>query len=268
MSAARWSLICTLAEQYGLTVVEDAAQGVNSWYEGRALGSLGHIAAYSFHETKNYICGEGGALCLNRPELVERAEIIRDKGTNRRKFFRGQVDKYTWVDVGSSYVPSEISCAFLAAQLEMLEVISTRRREIYEFYRQQLQPLEADGLLRLPHIPEQCRGNYHMFYVLLPSRRQRDALMAHLEQNGINAVFHYVPLHSSPMGQKLGWREEDLPITEQVSGCLLRLPFFHELTQPQQVSVVQAIRRFFAATASPVSAGVGVAQPCAVAESS
>jgi dTDP-4-amino-4,6-dideoxygalactose transaminase len=230
--------LLTVAKKYNLRVVEDAAQAVNSWYEGRALGSLGDLGTYSFHETKNVICGEGGALCINDPALVERAEIIRDKGTNRRQFFRGQVDKYTWVDVGSSYVPSEICCAFLYAQLEMLDAITHRRRKMYEFYREQLAPLEADGLLRLPVLPENCDGNYHLFYVLLPDNRARDGLLAHLNAQGIHAVFHYVPLHSSPMGQGFGYRAEDLPLTEDVSGRLLRLPFYHEMTEQEQAEVV------------------------------
>src|SRR5215468_2682286 len=160
--------IMTVATKHNLVVVEDAAQGVNAFYDGRALGAIGHLGTYSFHDTKNYISGEGGALCINAPEMVERAEIIRDKGTNRSQFFRGEVDKYTWVDIGSSYVPSEICCAFLYAQLEMLETITNRRRKVYELYRHHLEPLEAEGLLRLPVIPEGCDSNYHIFYILLP----------------------------------------------------------------------------------------------------
>src|SRR5262249_8672603 len=159
-------------------VAEDAAQGVNAYYNGRALGSFGHLGCYSFHETKNYICGEGGALCINDPGLIERAEIIRDKGTNRKQFFRGNVDQYTWVDIGSSYVPSELCSAFLFAQLEMLDAISERRRAIYEFYREHLEPLEAEGLLRLPEVPVECISNYHLFYIVLPDRAARDELMA------------------------------------------------------------------------------------------
>jgi dTDP-4-amino-4,6-dideoxygalactose transaminase len=236
--------IMTVAHQYGLQVVEDAAQGVNAWYNGRALGSLGALGTYSFHETKNYICGEGGALCLNSPELIERAEIIRDKGTNRRQFFRGQVDKYTWVDCGSSYVPSEICCAFLFAQLELLDAITVRRRKIYEYYRHHLAPLEAEGLLRLPQIPESCTTNFHLFYILLPDESARDGLAAHLKQHGIQAVFHYVPLHSSPMGQKMGYAHGDLPLTENLSSRLLRLPFYHEITEDEQAQVVQHIEQF------------------------
>ncbi|NQU26387.1 MAG: dTDP-4-amino-4,6-dideoxygalactose transaminase [Candidatus Nealsonbacteria bacterium] len=233
--------IMTIAEKHGLLVVEDAAQGVNAFHDSRALGSIGHLGAYSFHETKNYICGEGGALCINRPEFVERAEIIRDKGTNRQKFLRGEVDKYTWVDLGSSYVPSEICSAYLYAQLEMVDTIAERRRQIHEFYRQRLEPLEAKEMLRLPHIPEDCRGGHHMFYVLLPDVATRDGLLAYLRSRGVHAVFHYVPLHSSPMGKKYGYRDGDLPVTEELSGRLLRLPFYHSITEQEQMQVVQAV---------------------------
>src|SRR5262249_53656758 len=213
-------------------------------YNGRALGSIGQLGCYSFHETKNYICGEGGALCINDPALMERAEIIRDKGTNRKQFFRGQVDKYSWVQVGSSYVPSELCSAFLYAQLEMLETISERRQRIYEFYRNSLASLAADGLLRLPEVPEHCSSNYHMFYILLPSQHVRDALMAHLQQQGILAVFHYVPLHSSPMGQTFGYRAGDLPVTEELSNRLLRLPLYYDITEDEQHQVVAQISSF------------------------
>lgn len=236
--------ILTIARKYGLRVVEDAAQAVNSWYDGKALGSLGDLATYSFHETKNYICGEGGALCINDPALIEQAEIIRDKGTNRRQFFRGQVDKYTWVDVGSSYVPSEICCAFLYAQLEMMDAITRRRQGLFRFYLDHLRPLAEDNLLRLPHCPEECAGNAHLFHILLPDARTRDGLMHHLRQHGIHAVFHYIPLHSSPMGQKFGYREGDLSVTEEVSRCLLRLPLYHEISEQDQDEVVRRIDEY------------------------
>jgi dTDP-4-amino-4,6-dideoxygalactose transaminase len=176
--------------------------------------------------------------------MVERAEIIRDKGTNRSQFFRGEVDKYTWVDVGSSYVPSELCCAFLYAQLEMLDTISARRRRLFETYYHHLQPLEAHGLLRLPHIPEDCVSNYHLFYILLSNIDTRNVLMTHLQQHNIHAVFHYVPLHSSPMGRKFGYRASDLPITEELSGCLLRLPFYYDLTEEEQLRVVKYVTEF------------------------
>ncbi|MDR3636043.1 MAG: dTDP-4-amino-4,6-dideoxygalactose transaminase [Isosphaeraceae bacterium] len=251
--------IMAIARKHGLRVVEDAAQGVNAFYNGRALGSIGDLGTYSFHETKNYICGEGGALCLNDPSLVERAEIIRDKGTNRRQFFRGEVDKYTWVDHGSSYVPSEICAAFLYAQLEMLEAISERRRRVYQFYRKNLKPLEADGLLRLPVTPEDCEGNYHLFYILLRDQAARDGLLDHLRGEGIQAVFHYVPLHSSPMGQRFGYREGALPVTEDVSGRVLRLPMFHEITPEEQMRTIASIREYLGA-----ARGARVLVPAAV----
>jgi dTDP-4-amino-4,6-dideoxygalactose transaminase len=246
--ACQMQRILALAEKHGLRVVEDAAQGVNAFYNGHPLGSLGDLGAYSFHETKNYICGEGGALAINTPELVERAEIIRDKGTNRQQFFRGQVDKYTWVDVGSSYVPSEIASAFLYGQLEMLDQIADRRRQIYQFYRRLLEPLEAEGLVRLPLAPEDCTGNYHMFYVLLEDEATRNALLDELQANDIQAVFHYVPLHSSPMGRKLGRAAGELPVTEELSGRLLRLPFYYEITEEEQRRVVGTMRRFLETT--------------------
>ena len=236
--------ILSIAGKYNLRVVEDAAQGVNAFYDGRALGSISSLGTYSFHETKNFICGEGGAICLNDEALIAQAEIIRDKGTNRKQFFRGEVDKYTWVDLGSSYIMSEICSAFLFAQLEMMDVITERRRQLYQTYRHQLKPLEADGLVRLPHVPDDCQSNYHLFYILLPDRTTRDALMTHLRENGINTVFHYVPLHSSPMGHTFGYREGDLPITEDLSGRLLRLPIYYEIEPAEQHAVVNEINRF------------------------
>lgn len=236
--------IMAIAKTHGLLVVEDAAQAVNAFYNGRALGSIGHLGTYSFHETKNYICGEGGALCINDPGMIARAEIIRDKGTNRSQFFRGEVDKYTWVDIGSSYVPSEICSAFLYAQLEMLDSITERRRNLYKTYRYNLKPLETQGFIRLPYIPEDCQSNSHMFYILLPDARTRDALMDHLKQDGIQSVFHYIPLHCSPMGKKFGYCPGNLPITEELSGRLLRLPFYHDLTDEEQLHVVRKVTEF------------------------
>ncbi|HEV3005716.1 MAG TPA: dTDP-4-amino-4,6-dideoxygalactose transaminase [Pirellulales bacterium] len=243
--------IMTIARRYGLLVVEDAAQGVNAFYQGKALGSLGDLGCYSFHETKNYICGEGGALCINAPELLERAEILRDKGTNRKQFFRGQVDKYTWVDVGGSYVPSELCCAFLYGQLELLDQISQRRRAIFESYRRQLLPLQAEGLVRLPFTPDDCDGNRHLFFLLLGNGETRNALLTFLNERGIQAVFHYVPLHSSPMGARFGYEEGDLPVTERISRCLLRLPMYHEIREQEQASVVAAVNEFFRQRPSP-----------------
>ena len=235
--------IMDIADKHNLVVIEDAAQGVGAYYNNRALGSIGHVGTYSFHETKNYICGEGGALCINDSGMIKRAEIIRDKGTNRSEFFRGEIDKYTWVDIGSSYVPSEIACAFLFAQLEMMSVIAERRKTIYKHYRMLLKPLEVQGFLSLPHIPEDCESNYHMFYILLPDQEVRNALMAHLKQHGIMAVFHFVPLHSSPMGQKFGGQVGDLSITEELSSRLLRLPFYFEMTEGEQVYIVNNLSK-------------------------
>lgn len=232
--------IMAIARGHNLKVVEDAAQGVNSWYNGRALGSIGDLGCYSFHETKNYICGEGGALCINNPDLIERAEIIRDKGTNRQNFFRGYVDKYTWVDVGSSYVPSEICSAFLYGQLEEMDRISENRKSVYLKYRRSLKALEAAGLLQLPIIPEDCQSNYHLFFVVLPSESLRNRLLDEMRARGISAVFHYVPLHSSPKGLELCGRV-DLPVTDRISACLLRLPFFHGMSESQQDQVIDVL---------------------------
>ncbi len=245
--ACEMDRIREIAKARRLLVVEDAAQGVNSFYRGKALGSLGDVGCYSFHETKNFISGEGGALCVNRPDLVERAEILRDKGTNRQKFFRGQVDKYTWVDVGSAYVPSELVGAFLFGQLEMMQAISDRRRQIYEFYQQNLQPLADEGLVQLPTVPEGCTQNFHLFYLLTRDAKTRDGLLAHLTSRGIGAVFHYVPLHSSPMGRKLGCDAWPLPVTDRVSACLIRLPFFYTITPDEQAEVVREVTAYLRA---------------------
>jgi dTDP-4-amino-4,6-dideoxygalactose transaminase len=241
--ACEMDAILATANRHGLTVVEDAAQGVNASYKGRALGSLGALGAYSFHETKNFICGEGGALCINDPRLVERAEILRDKGTNRKQFLRGQVDKYSWVDVGSSYVPSEICSAFLYAQLEMIEHITQRRCELHQYYHDRLSALADEGLLRLPVCPKSCTANYHIFYLLLPTEAVRNELLDDLRRNGILAVFHYVPLHDSPVGQTYGYRTGDLPVTEDVSRRLLRLPLFYTMSEENQALVVDRIER-------------------------
>lgn len=242
--ACEMDAITATAGRHGLTVVEDAAQGVNAFYKGRALGSIGALGTYSFHETKNFICGEGGALCINDPGLVERAEILRDKGTNRKQFLRGQVDKYTWVDIGSSYVPSEICSAFLYAQLEMSEAITRRRWELHRYYEARLSPLATEGLLRLPVCPPTATTNYHIFYVLLPTETVRNELLDDLRRNGILAVFHYVPLHDSPVGRTYGYRPGDLPVTEDVSRRLLRLPLYYTMTEENQARVVDQVERF------------------------
>jgi dTDP-4-amino-4,6-dideoxygalactose transaminase len=208
------------------------------------LGALGHLGTYSFHDTKNYICGEGGALAINSPEMIERAEVIREKGTNRSQFFRGEVDKYTWVDVGSSYLPSEIACAFLYAQLEAMDTITERRRQVYEFYSEHLSPLEEQGLLGIPSVPRGCQINYHLFYILLDEPKTRDGLMAYLKEKDIQAVFHYVPLHTSPMGNRFGYSEGDLPLTENLSARLLRLPFYYDITEEEQMRVVNRVAEY------------------------
>jgi dTDP-4-amino-4,6-dideoxygalactose transaminase len=255
--------ILDVARRHGVWVVEDAAQGVNAFYRGRALGSLGALGTYSFHETKNYSCGEGGALCLNDPTLVARAEILRDKGTNRKQFLRGEVDKYTWVDVGSSYVPSEICGAFLFAQLEILDAIRERRRVLFDYYLEQLAPLEEEGLLRLPRLPEDCRSNFHLFYVLLADEPTRNGLMAHLKEQGILAVFHYVPLHTSPVGRSFGYRDGDLPVTESLSARLLRLPMYNDLTEAEQSRVVTQVARYLHRARPAVPATVFAGAPTA-----
>lgn len=234
--------ILAIAGEYKVKVVEDAAQGVNAKYKDKYLGTIGDIGCYSFHETKNYSCGEGGAILINYDdELIERAEIIREKGTNRSKFFRGEVDKYTWVDIGSSYLPSDMSAAFLYAQFKKLNEIKSLREKVYNYYYKSLRDLEDKGILRLPVIPEDCLGNYHMFYVLLNSEKERDYIMDRLKENGIWAVFHYVPLHMSPMGKQLGYKEGDLPKTEELSGRLLRLPMYAGLTEEEQGYIVDNI---------------------------
>ena len=232
--ACEMDTITEIADRHGIYVVEDAAQGMHAYYKGRALGSIGHMGTYSYHETKNYVCGEGGTLTINHPELTTRAEIIRDKGTNRQQFFRGAVDKYTWVDVGSSYVLSELSCAFLNAQLEALDEIRALRKQVFDNYRHLLGGLEEEGFLRMPVIPDECETNYHMFYILLKDQETRDSLMQYLREHDINAVFHYIPLHTSPMGRSFGYCEGQLPVTEDLSGRLLRLPFFNEISFSQQ----------------------------------
>jgi len=242
--ACEMDRILSIARAYRLLVVEDAAQGVNAFYRGKALGSIGDLGCYSFHETKNFISGEGGAICINRPDLVERAEILRDKGTNRQKFFRGQVDKYTWVDVGSAYVPCELIGAFLYGQLEMMQTISERRRQIYEYYQQSFEPLAAEALVRLPSVPSECTTNFHLFYLLARDAAARDGLLAHLNSRGIGAVFHYVPLHSSPMGRKLGCASRELPVTDSASACLIRLPFYYTITKHEQAEVVREVTTY------------------------
>jgi dTDP-4-amino-4,6-dideoxygalactose transaminase len=236
--------ILKAASQCGAVVVEDNAHGLFGKYKGRFLGTFGALAAQSFHETKNLTCGEGGALLINDPKHIERAEIIREKGTNRSRFFRGQVDKYTWVDIGSSYLPSDILAAFLYAQIQARERIQAKRKTIWDFYAHNLRDwADAQGV-RLPVIPGHCEQAYHMFYLLLPSETSRRALIEHLRAKGVQSVFHYLPLHLSPMGRKFGGKDGDCPVAEAVSDRLLRLPFFNSLADSEQQRVVEAIRQF------------------------
>jgi dTDP-4-amino-4,6-dideoxygalactose transaminase len=218
--------ICAIAERHRLVLVEDAAQGIMARYRGRQLGSFGELAAVSFHETKNIISGEGGALLVNDSRLAERAEIVREKGTNRSRFLRGQVDKYTWVDVGSSYLPSEIIAAFLVAQMEQAETIMARRLAIWKRYHEAFAELERIGRLRRPIVPTECAHNAHMYYLLLPSIESRSAFIARMSRRDINCVFHYVPLHSSPAGRRYGRTASVLGVTDDASARLVRLPMW------------------------------------------
>jgi len=235
--------ICAIAERHDLLVIEDAAQGILSEYKGRALGSLGHLAALSFHETKNLISGEGGALLVNDERFAERAEIIREKGTNRSQFFRGQVDKYTWVDVGSSYLPSEIVAAFLIAQMEDATRITSERLAIWERYHVAFADLELRQRARRPVVPASCRHNAHMYYLLLPNLDTRTRFIAALKESDIHPVFHYVPLHSSPAGCRYGRASGFLEVTDRVSDCLVRLPLW--LPDMDQQRVIDTVEAFF-----------------------
>jgi dTDP-4-amino-4,6-dideoxygalactose transaminase len=220
--------------------------GLNAKYKDKFLGTIGDIGAYSFHETKNVISGEGGAIAINNDKFIERAEIIREKGTNRSKFFRGEVDKYTWVDIGSSYLPSDIIAAFLYAQLENMELINDQRFRLFNYYYEALLPLANEGVLRLPYISDECQSANHLFYIILDDEQTRDALINYLKKEGVLAVFHYVPLHLSEIGRSIGYRDGQLPLTESLSVRLLRLPLYYELTHEQQEQVVNSIKKFFA----------------------
>ena len=236
--------IMEMAGQYGVAVVEDNAHGLFGKYKGKYLGTFGCLATQSFHETKNFNCGEGGALLINDPQYIERAEVIREKGTNRSRFYRGQVDKYTWVDIGSSYLPSDMLAAYLYAQLEVQEQIQAKRQEIWEYYHKHLQDWAEKHGIRFPTVPDHCEQAYHMFYLLMPSLEKRQALIAHLKAQNIISAFHYLPLHLSEMGQKFGGKEGDCPVTEEVSDRLLRLPFYNDLTEVDLARVVAAICEF------------------------
>jgi dTDP-4-amino-4,6-dideoxygalactose transaminase len=239
--ACEMSTITAIAKRHKLKIVEDAAQGIMASYKGRPLGSIGDFGAYSFHETKNVISGEGGALLVNTPALAQRAEIIREKGTDRSRFFRGEVDKYTWQEVGSSFLPGEIIAAFLWAQLEEAEQITAERLMLWQRYHDLLAPLEERGVLRRPVVPAECQHNAHMYYVLLPEASDRQAVLDQLKRNQINAVFHYVPLHSSPAGRRYGRPHGDLAITDSVSERLIRLPLWIGMTPSQQLTVVDVL---------------------------
>jgi dTDP-4-amino-4,6-dideoxygalactose transaminase len=236
--------ITAIAAARGVTVVEDCAHALFGRYRGRQLGRFGRLAAFSFHETKNLSCGEGGALAVNDPGLADQANIIRNKGTNRYQFLHGQVDRYTWVDRGSSYAPSDLNAAVLFAQLEAWEIIQAKRRAIWERYRQELAGWAEEFGIGLPRIPPDCEHPDHLFYLLLPSETIRRRFIAYLAAAGIQAVFHYVPLHSSPMGRRFGARPEDCPVAEDVGRRLVRLPLFTGLSADHQTLVIDAIRRF------------------------
>ncbi|MFH1957622.1 MAG: dTDP-4-amino-4,6-dideoxygalactose transaminase [bacterium] len=236
--------IMQIAKAHNLYVVEDAAQGVNAKYENQYLGTIGDFGAYSFHETKNYSCGEGGALIINNDKFLERADIIRQKGTNRKKFNMGLIDKYTWVDVGSSYLLSDLLAAYLYAQLESMEKIQEMRKKIFWFYYENLKPLEKQGYIKLPVIPQNTKPNYHMFYLLLPSHKLRDKLIQKLQEKKICAIFHYVPLHLSVMGKKFGYKKGDFPIAEDFSSRLVRLPFYNKLRKRDQKIIIKEIKKF------------------------
>jgi len=240
--ACQMDEIMELAQQHDLFVVEDAAHGVNAKYKNKYLGTIGHFGCYSFHDTKNYVCGEGGALLINTDDekMLNRAEIIREKGTNRSQFFRGEVDKYTWVDIGSSYLPSDILAAFLYAQLEKLNEIQRKRTDIYNAYNRALEHYMGAGL-RLPMVPSYAQHNAHLYHILFDRPQDRDKVMAELNARGIHATFHYIPLHSSPMGMKLGYQVGDLPITERTSERLLRLPMYAGMTGEELQYVISVL---------------------------
>jgi len=236
--------IMTIARRHAIAVVEDNAHGPYGRYRDRYLGTFGELAAVSFHETKNFTCGEGGALLINDTRFIERAEILREKGTDRSRFFRGEVNKYNWVDIGSSYLPSDLLAAFLRAQLEHREQIQSARQRLWENYMRELSGWATDNGVRLPTIPPECEQSYHMFYLILPSLDSRQALISHLSQREIFAVFHYLPLHLSPMGRTFGGGEGDCPVTEKISERLLRLPFYTGMTTTEQAQIIEAVSEF------------------------
>jgi len=237
--------ICQLASSQGIGVVEDNAHGLFGRYRGKLLGTFGHLATQSFHETKNFSCGEGGALLLNDSSLMERAEIIREKGTNRKRFFQGQVDKYSWVDVGSSYLPSDLLAAYLYAQLEARDQIQRARARLWRRYQVALDAWAAERDIQLPYAPEHCEHPYHVFYLLMPSLESRQRLIAFLKARGILAVFHYLPLHLSEMGRRFGGQAGDCPVTENISDRLVRLPLYNSMSESEQEYVIETVLRFY-----------------------
>jgi dTDP-4-amino-4,6-dideoxygalactose transaminase len=242
--ACEMDTICATAKLNNVAIVEDNAHALFARYKGKHTGTFGRLATQSFHETKNVTCGEGGALVVNDRDLVERALVIREKGTNRSQFFRGQVDKYTWVDIGSSYLPSDLLAAFLLAQLEGRDEIQRKRQHIWETYKEELKNWAAERNVRLPVVPRECEQAFHMFYLIMPSFEYRQGLIAHLKQQGILSVFHYLPLNQSEMGRRWAARETPCPITEDLSLCLLRLPFYNDLSESEQARVTQAVTSF------------------------
>lgn len=242
--ACEMDSIMNVARIHGLPVIEDNAHGLLGRYKLRNLGTFGALATLSFHETKNIICGEGGALLINDSDLISRAEVIREKGTNRARYFRGQVDKYTWVDIGSSFVPSDILAAFLLAQLEARARIQALRKRIWETYYEELRVWAQEEHVRLPVVPVDCEQPFHMFFLLLPSLADRTRLIERLRERGILAVFHYQPLHLSDMGRKFGGMEGGCPVSEYVADRLLRIPFYNDLTEEQQMRVIATVREF------------------------
>jgi dTDP-4-amino-4,6-dideoxygalactose transaminase len=242
--ACEMDAIMEIANRHNIPVIEDNAHGLFGKYKGKYLGTFGVMATQSFHETKNFTSGEGGALLINDSKYIEEAEILREKGTNRSRFFRGQVDKYTWVNVGSSYLPSDMLAGFLLAQLEEREQIQNRRREIWETYYKELGDWAEENHVQMPFVPAHCDQSYHMFYLLFPSLEKRTAAIVHLKELGIHAVFHYLPLHLSPMGEKYGGKAGDCAVTEQISDQLLRLPFYTNMTADEQSQVVKVLKEF------------------------
>lgn len=245
--ACEMQTIGAISAEYGIPVVEDNAHGLFARYRGKPLGTFGLFGAQSFHETKNFTCGEGGALLVNDPSYVERAEILREKGTNRARFYRGMVDKYTWVGQGSSYLPSDILAAFLLAQLEKKEFVQERRRAIWHRYAAGLRDWACKNGVGLPHVPPECEQAYHMFYLLMPSGRLRDELIARLREQNIISVFHYIPLHRSEMAERLGSANAHCPVSDDVSERLVRLPFYNELGEADQDRVIASVCEFAAA---------------------